>query len=273
MDLDFKKMANGFAEDSNEIFKDIKKKAFKEKNKNSSDDDDTESVSSKSSKASDSSNNDNGDVIVNITDSIKKNVSEQFNDLTKATSSTINNLTNGLDNAKNFSPDKMFSGIVKNIWKEDDKFLGLTISRGQKIVYSLSFVFASVLFLGIDVSLLLIDHVFENLKYSIFFLIWTLCFLLGIRILDSAVPEQFFEKKSKTIRLVAVTVYSISLIGCVTIANIIDSWTVSLVAFCVHFASLAWLTTTHIPTFKGINFSYFAEKSPLLFSSFYNRED
>jgi len=260
-------MAKDFAEDSSEIFKDIKKKTNPKKiakalkNKDNSDaESDNESNNS----------NDGGDTIVNITESVKKNVSEQFSDLSKATSSTINSLTNGLDNAKNFSPDKMFTGMVKKVWKEDDKFLGLNITRGQKIYYSLSFIFASILFLGIDISLLFIDHEFENLKYSIFFFIWTLCFILGIRILDSAIPEQFFEKKTKNVRLAAIIIYSVTMIACVVIANVVDSWTVSIVAFCVHFASLAWLTTTHMPTYKGINFSYFTEKSPLLFSSFYN---
>jgi len=204
-----------------------------------------------------------GDVIINVKDNV-------FSDLAKATSSAYTSLTGGIENAKNLTPDKIVSNMFKKVWKEDRKVLGITVTRGQEIYCAISFLVAAVLFLGMDLSLLIIDHEFENLKYSIFFSIWALSFLLGIRILDRAVPDQFFEKKSKNVRIIAVVLYAITLIGSVVVANVIDAWTISLVAFIVHFVSLAWLTNTHIPAFKGFNLSLFTEKTPLLISNFYN---
>jgi len=230
-------------------------------------DDPKKAINSLKEKTEESSRD--GDFIVNVTDNIKN--LGQFGDLAKATTSVVNNITSNIDNAKNLTPDKIVTSLFRNIWKEDDKFLGFTITRGQKIYVSLSFIIGAVLFLGMDLSLLFISHEFESVKYSIFFSIWALSFLLGIILLDSAIPERIFEKKTKTTRTVAISIYVVTLISSVVIANVYDdSWSISFAAFIVHFISMAWLTTTHMPTFKGLDFSFFSEKSPLLFSNFYN---
>lgn len=262
--MDFKKLAQGLTDDTNGVFNDIKNVA---KNTLNSDKlkESIENVANKTKEG--------GNVFVNISEEVKQNVGESFDDITKATTSAYNTVTNtisgGVNNAKNYSPDKIFSSMVKKVWKEDDKVLGcITITRGQKITYSLSFVLASVLFLGMDLSLLFITHEFEYVKYSIFFGIWTLLYLIGIHILDSAVPKQFFEKKTKTVRITSIIIYSITMIGGIVVANVFPKLTYSIIAFVVHFISFAWLTTTHMPTYKGLNLSYFTEKSPLLFSSF-----
>jgi len=270
--MDFKKLAKDIKEDSSEVFKDIKNKANPKKIANSLN---PEKLKDSIENTTESANKSKeGDVIVNVTDGVKRNIGGQFEDLARATSSIYtslsNNLSEGMDNTKAFSPDKLVSGMFKKVWKENYKVLGFSVTRGQKITYSLSFIFAAVLFLGMDLSLLFITHEFENVKYSIFFSMWALSFLIGIRILDSAVPEQFFEKKSKTIRTIAVIIYTIAMITCIVLANVLPSWNISLTAFIVHFITFGWLLTTHMPTFKGLNLSYFTEKTPLLFSSFYN---
>ncbi|ORX41719.1 hypothetical protein BCR36DRAFT_416616 [Piromyces finnis] len=236
--MDFKKLAKDIIEDSNEIVNDIKKKVDPVKINIIEEND--------------------GNIISNVTEGIAK-----------VTSSVTNSISDTVDNAKSLSPEKLVSNMVKKVWKEDDKVFGLKITRGQKITYSLTFIILTVLFLGIDLSLLFIDHTFENVKYSVFFFIWTFSFLLGIRILDSAVPEQFFEKKTKTVRFSSIVLYTITLISGVIVANIYENWIISVVAFFIQLITFAWLATSHIPTFKGINFSYFTEKTPLLFSSFY----
>ncbi|ORX87115.1 hypothetical protein BCR32DRAFT_240407 [Anaeromyces robustus] len=252
--MDFKKLAKGFeefAEDPNGVIKDIKKKA-KEINPEKI----IESIDN-INKTSD------GESIINIPDNIKQNIAE-------ATSSAYNTITGGMDNVKNYSPDNLINNMFKKVWKEDEKILGITVTRGQKLYYALFFLFASVLFLGMDFSLLFITHEFEEVKYSIFFGIWTLAYILGIYIFDRAIPEPIFEKKSKTTRVVARSIYFVTLISCIVIAILLPSKLYSIVGFVVHCISFAWLTTTHIPSYKGFSFSYFTEKSPLLFSAFYN---
>lgn len=204
-----------------------------------------------------------GDVIINVKDGV-------IGDLAKATTSAYSTITGSIENAKNLSPEKMVSSIFNKIWKEDKEIFGITISRDQEIYCSIAFLIAGVLFLGMDTSLLFIAHEFENLKYAILFSIWTICCLLGIIVLDRAMPDQLFEKKSKSVRIFAVLINIITLINCVVIAIFNDNWTISVAAFVVHFVSLAWLITTHVPSFKGLNLSLFNEKTPLIFSNFYN---
>ncbi|KAG4087187.1 hypothetical protein H8356DRAFT_1731442 [Neocallimastix lanati (nom. inval.)] len=261
--MDFKKFAEDFVEDTNEVFKDIKKKAkktFKTKKLK-------ESIENVTNKTKEGTSN----IIINITEE----VSDQFEDFAKATTSAYNNVSNSLsdsvENVKSYTPDKLFSSMIKKVWKEDEKVLGfITITRGQKIYYSLAFIISAILFLGMDLSLLFVAHEFENIKYAVFYSIWTLSYVIGIHILDSAIPKQFFEKKTRTVRTIAIVIYCIALISNVVIAIVLPRLMFSIIAFFVQLIPFAWLTTTHIPTYKGINLSYFNEKSPLLFSNFYN---
>lgn len=204
-----------------------------------------------------------GDVIINVKDGV-------IGDIAKATSSAYSTITGNLENAKNLSPEKMVSSIVKKIWKEDKEFFGITISRDQEIYCSIALLVAGVLFLGMDISLLLIVREFENIKYAILFSIWAICCLLGVIVLDRAIPDQLFEKKSKSVRIFAVVINIFTLINSVIIALLSDDSMFSIATFVVHFISLAWLITTHVPSFKGLNLSLFNEKTPLIFSNFYN---